>query len=180
MNLVEYAKSFIGKVSYSFGSTDIENGKADCSSFVQYVFNHFGINIGRTTGDQYISGGEKISNVSDLKNGDIVFFANTYDSGMVDGVSHVGIYAGGGAFVHCSSSKGVTINNLSESYYSQHFLSGLRKDGVSSFVSDNSDESNSKLKVTGLVIKYVAIILLILIGIIFLIMSLGLQKKIGG
>jgi len=52
--------------------------------------------------------------------GDLVFF-NTRG-----GVSHVGVYLGDGYFVHSSSSAGVTINSLNESYYSRKFIGGGR------------------------------------------------------
>jgi murein DD-endopeptidase / murein LD-carboxypeptidase len=42
------------------------------------------------------------------------------------GVSHVGIYLGDGYFTHSSSSKGVTISNLDEAYYSKKYIGGGR------------------------------------------------------
>ncbi len=56
-----------------------------------------------------------------LRRGDLVFF-NT--SGK--GVSHVGIYLGGGLFTHASNSDGVTINRLSEPYYNKRYIGGRR------------------------------------------------------
>ena len=53
-------------------------------------------------------------------------FKNTYNSGYAYGVSHVGIFLGSGKFIHCSSSKGVTISKLTDSYYTKHFLMGRR------------------------------------------------------
>lgn len=53
-----------------------------------------------------------------LSTGNLVFF-NTRG-----GISHVGVYLMNGYFVHSSSSQGVMISNLSESYYDRRFISG--------------------------------------------------------
>ena len=57
-----------------------------------------------------------------LKKGDLVIFQGTYKAGA----SHVGIYAGSGKFVHCSSSGGVKVSNLNDSYYVKHWQQGRR------------------------------------------------------
>lgn len=123
--VVKKAQSYIGKVRYVFGASSPASGKSDCSGFTQYVYKKAaGKSIGRTTSEQ-VRKGKKVAK-KDLKAGDIVFFKNTYNSGYIYGVSHVGIYVGNGKFVHCSSSGGVRTNRLSESYYSKHWLMGRR------------------------------------------------------
>ena len=92
----------------------------DCSGFVQYVFKVHGISLNRTTETQYKHG--SYVSKSNLKPGDLVFFQNTYRAG----ISHVGIYVGNGQFIHASSSKGVTISNLSSSYYTSHYYGARR------------------------------------------------------
>jgi cell wall-associated NlpC family hydrolase len=53
----------------------------------------------------------------------LVFFKNTYKRG----ISHVGIYIGGGQFIHAANAhKGVRTDSLSSSYYQAHFA-GLRR-----------------------------------------------------
>lgn len=122
--LIEIARSFIGKVRYSKGAESPQRGVSDCSGFTQYCYRQIGVSIGRATGNQ-VTKGSKVSK-SNLRPGDLVFFKNTYTSGYVYGVSHVGIYLGSGKFIHCSSSGGVKISNLNTSYYISHWLMGRR------------------------------------------------------
>lgn len=57
----------------------------------------------------------------ELFEGDLVFFKINRSQ-----VSHIGIYLQDGYFVHASVSRGVMINNLSESYYRKYFYAGGR------------------------------------------------------
>lgn len=58
-----------------------------------------------------------------LKPGDVLFFENTYRRG----ISHVGIYVGGGKFIHASSAGGsVIITPLSKSYYAKRLCAARR------------------------------------------------------
>ncbi|GFN34045.1 hypothetical protein PCURB6_43050 [Paenibacillus curdlanolyticus] len=91
----------------------------DCSGFSQYVFGKLGITLERTSGSQ-AKMGEQVEK-DELRAGDLVFF-NTSGSG----ISHVGIYVGNGKFAHSSSSKGVTISALSDSYYSKRYVTARR------------------------------------------------------
>ena len=98
MSVISTANSLIGKVKYSFGSSSIgsSGGVGDCSSFVQYVFKQNGLNLPRTAESQYNSDKGKKVDRNNLQVGDVVFFKGTYKSG----ISHVGIYAGNGEFIH--------------------------------------------------------------------------------
>lgn len=91
----------------------------DCSGFTMYVFSQIGIKLPHQSGSQYRMG-EAVSR-SELRAGDLVFF-NTNGKG----VSHVGIYVGDGKFAHASSSKGVTITSLSDSYYVNRYVGAKR------------------------------------------------------
>lgn len=119
--VIKKAKSFIGEVKYVYGASSPQSGKSDCSGFTSYVFRTTaGKNIGRTALAQSQKG-TKVQK-KNLKKGDLVIFQGTYKAGA----SHVGIYAGSGKFVHCSSSGGVKVSNLNDSYYVKHWQQGRR------------------------------------------------------
>lgn len=112
--LTHNALRFLG-TPYVFGGTS-PNG-FDCSGYVQYVFAHFGVHLPRTADAQFYAG-KTIS--GPLVPGDLVFF-QTYTAGP----SHVGIYLGGGKFVHSGGNQ-VQVSRLSESYYSARYLGARR------------------------------------------------------
>jgi lipoprotein Spr len=93
----------------------------DCSALVQKLYNYvYGMDVVRTSLMQFRSS-EYIASKENLKEGDLVFF-------RIHGgpVSHVGIYLKNNYFVHASSSKGVMISNLDESYWVRYFVGGGR------------------------------------------------------
>ena len=111
-SIVSTAKQYLG-IPYVWGGSTPSG--FDCSGFVQYVYAKHGFSLPRTSKQQWTAG-TSISKAS-LQPGDLVFFANTYTSG----VSHLGIYIGNGQFIHASSSKGVIISDLSNSYWASHY-----------------------------------------------------------
>ena len=115
--IVATAKQYIG-VPYLWGGTTPSG--FDCSGFVQYVYQRHGISLPRTSKEQWTVG-TAISK-SALQPGDLVFFANTYTTG----ISHLGIYIGNNQFIHASSSKGVTITDLSNSYWAARYYGAKR------------------------------------------------------
>ena len=114
--IVSTAKKCLG-VPYLWGGESMKG--FDCSGLVQYVFQKNGISLGRTVKKQY-NAGTPISK-SQLKPGDLVFFQNTYTTGL----SHVGIYIGNGEFIHASS-DGVMTSKLSNTYWSSHDYGACR------------------------------------------------------
>jgi cell wall-associated NlpC family hydrolase len=87
LRVVDYAKRFRG-VRYVYGGTSPRSG-FDCSGFVRFVFAHFGVSLAHSSYAQFADG-RRVSR-SSLRPGDLLFF---------DGLGHVGIYIGGGRFIH--------------------------------------------------------------------------------
>lgn len=116
-SIVSVAQNYMG-VPYVWGGTSPSG--FDCSGFTQYVFRQCGYSINRTADAQY-SNGSYVS-YDNLQAGDLVFFANTYSA---SGITHVGIYIGGGQFIHAANG-GVKISSLSESYYSSRYYGARR------------------------------------------------------
>ena len=114
--IIATAKQYIG-VPYVWGGSSPSG--FDCSGFVQYVFGKHGVTLPRTSKEQY-SVGTWVAQ-SNLQPGDLVFY-NTSGSG----VSHLGIYIGNGQFIHASTSKGVMISEMSNSYWSARYYGARR------------------------------------------------------
>jgi cell wall-associated NlpC family hydrolase len=104
---------------YVFGGTSPSG--FDCSGFVWYVHKAIGKPVSRGLWGQ-LNGGPRIA-LSALQPGDTVFFANTY----MPGLSHAGIYIGGGRFIHASDeSSGVKISSLSDAYWGPRYIGASR------------------------------------------------------
>lgn len=93
----------------------------DCSGLTQFVFDKVGIQLNRTVATQLENG--IIISKEDLQCGDLVFFQNT--TGWGHFASHIGIYIGNGQMIH-SGNSGVMVVNLSDAYYTNHFLCARR------------------------------------------------------
>lgn len=112
------AKKHLGAPYRSGGATP---AGFDCSGFVYYVLKQVGYSPYRTPASQY-NAGAAVSK-SDLKAGDIVFFAGTGASG----ISHVGIYAGNGQFIHAPNSRStVSYSDLNSGYWAEHYYGARR------------------------------------------------------
>lgn len=111
-DIIAFSYTYLG-TPYRYGGTSYSG--IDCSGFTMKVFAQFGISLPHGASDQYalctpVTTAERAP-------GDLVFF-NT--SGR--GIGHVGIYLGGGQFIHASTSRGVVISSLYESYYANTYL----------------------------------------------------------
>lgn len=111
-DVVEKARGLVG-LKYVWGSASISNGGFDCSGLISYVYG-----LGRQDTRSLWSSVQQIS-ASEAKPGDLIFLQGTYR----EGVSHVGIYIGGGQMIHAADeSTGVTYGSVNSSYNQKHFL----------------------------------------------------------
>lgn len=93
----------------------------DCSGFVRFLYARQGIKLPHSSSAQYQCG-TPVSRAA-LQPGDVVFFAGTYRHG----ISHVGLYLGGGKFIHASTSRGgVRIDDLTSDYYRRKYAGARR------------------------------------------------------
>lgn len=105
-------------VRYRYGGTS--RSGFDCSGFTRYVYSQYGISLPHSSAAQYSHGKAVARN--ELKEGDLVFFRTTRR-----GISHVGIYIGGGKFVHASNRiRGVVVDSLGSAYYSARYVGARR------------------------------------------------------
>ncbi|MGZ8692487.1 MAG: C40 family peptidase [Gaiellaceae bacterium] len=87
----------------------------DCSGFVAYVFAQIGVSLPHSSYAMY-GMGTPVS-ISQLQSGDLVFFT---------GASHMGIYIGGGQFIHAPHTGDVVKISSLSGYYSSNFAGGRR------------------------------------------------------
>lgn len=92
----------------------------DCSGLVFYAYNQAGIAVPRTT-DAQLRSARNVP-LDELRPGDVLFFELSGSK-----VSHVGIYTGGGSFIHApSSGKKVSYSSLESEYWRYHLISAGR------------------------------------------------------
>jgi cell wall-associated NlpC family hydrolase len=112
--VVHYAKHLLG-VPYRYGGSSPVGG-FDCSGFVRYVYSRFGVSLPHSSfGDLGL--GRRISRRA-LHPGDLVFF---------DGAGHVGIYVGGGRFIHAPHTGTVVrISTMAGGWYGTTYVGARR------------------------------------------------------
>jgi cell wall-associated NlpC family hydrolase len=114
--VVGIAMQYLG-VPYVWGGAS--PGGFDCSGLVMYVYAQVGVSLPHYTGAQWQMG-VPVSQ-SDLQPGDLVFF---------DGLGHVGIYIGGGEFIHAPHTGDVVrIDSLAEGWYAATYDGARRISG---------------------------------------------------
>lgn len=103
-SLVAVARAQIG-TRYVRGGTTPKTG-FDCSGLVRYVMASMAVHLPRTARQQAQSGLAIDRDSRQLRPGDLLTFGKD-----AKGASHVGIYIGGGRYVHASSAAGRVIES---------------------------------------------------------------------
>lgn len=115
--LYEAINSWLG-VPYRYGGTD--RSGIDCSAFVGTIYRDvYGVALHRSSNEMLAD--VKLVSRDKLREGDILFFTNSKGK-----VSHVGIYLKDGLFAHASTSNGVSVSRVDDTYWSNHFYKGGR------------------------------------------------------
>lgn len=116
--VVEYAKQFLG-CRYVYGGSG--PSVFDCSGFTMYVYSHFGYYMGHSAVTQAYVG--TYVPRSQLQPGDLIIINNESNTS----IGHVGMYVGGGNFIHASSGSGkIVISPLSNAYYNARYVTARR------------------------------------------------------
>jgi cell wall-associated NlpC family hydrolase len=122
---VTFAHSLEG-TPYEYGSADPDLG-FDCSGFVTYVFNHFGIRVPRPSVDFTYVNTE--IDITQAKPGDLILFTGTEPIPKI--VGHIGIVrsnkGGDIIFIHATSGDdcGITESPFN-AYYQQRYIKTIR------------------------------------------------------
>ena len=112
--LITEAEKYIG-YPYVWGGSN-PNTSFDCSGFVSWVLTQSGVcNTGRLGAQGLYNISTPVSSAN-ARPGDLIFFVGTYDT---PGVSHVGIYVGGGKMLHCGDP--IQYADINTSYWQSHF-----------------------------------------------------------
>ncbi len=112
------AERFVG-IPYQWGGNNVVEGM-DCSGFARAVYNLCGVNIPRTSAEQFRTG--EIVDRQSLHDGDLVFFGASESQ-----INHVGIYVGNGRFVHAPRrGDEIKVSSLDEPYFTRKFVGGRR------------------------------------------------------
>lgn len=124
--IIRTARGLMG-TPYLFGARSGDTRRMDCSSFTQYVYGVHGLSLPRTARSQARLG--RYVPVSQLRKGDLVFFAwpGRFQTDKI--VGHVGIYMGNGNVIHTTPNEGVHIVNAASSEYWRNTYLGAKRGG---------------------------------------------------
>ncbi|MBR1850976.1 MAG: C40 family peptidase [Bacteroidales bacterium] len=115
--LYDAINSWLG-VPYKYGGTTRDG--IDCSAFVGHIYKEvYGLTLNRTANDMQQD--VRLIDRTQLREGDLLFFINSKGK-----VSHVGIYLKDSLFAHASTSNGVCLSRLTDTYWTTHFYRGGR------------------------------------------------------
>ena len=117
--LITEAEKYVG-YPYVWGGSS-PSTSFDCSGFVSWALTNSGVcNTGRLGAQGLYNISTPVSSAN-ARPGDLIFFVGTYDT---PGVSHVGIYVGGGTMLHCGDP--IQYSNINTSYWQEHFYAFAR------------------------------------------------------
>jgi len=117
LKLYQFVYDWIG-TPYRLGGVDKQG--VDCSGFALQLYDKvFHTIIGNNTKNIF----NMVNPISkeELKVGDLIFFKI-----KTKYISHMGVYLGDNKFAHASSSRGVMISNLDESYWKKYYYKSGR------------------------------------------------------
>ena len=156
--IADYASQFVG-VQYVDSAKTRGRGKSpdpkngwDCSTFTQWVFGKFGINVPNYS-DNYLSTGQSVRR-DDLQAGDLLLW-KTHDEKRT---GHVSIYTGNGQHVHAANSRRDTVHEKISKWYWDRYVTARRVTGgtgkaggldLNSSGSDSEVNENSNLDNSG-------------------------------
>lgn len=115
-SVIASSTKYLG-VPYVWGGTSPSG--FDCSGFVQYLFRQQSVYLPRTANDMYLNAGTQVSS---LQKGDLLFFSDAKKAPA----THVGIYIGNNQFISATSSSGVKIDSLSNTYWGPRYFAAKR------------------------------------------------------
>lgn len=122
---ISTGSSIVGRSPYVWGGgrsqADIDNRRFDCSSFVRWAYASAGVELGFGATTSTLVGKGRAVSASEMKRGDLVFF-DTYKTN-----GHVGIYLGNGTFLNDNSSRGVSVDSMSNPYWKKAFSGVVRR-----------------------------------------------------
>ncbi|MFT4302083.1 MAG: C40 family peptidase [Desulfovibrio sp.] len=123
-NQQESGQQLLRKARSAIGTPYVRGGTSpdgfDCSGFVCWTYKSVGVQLPRTAREQSVIG-QRITNVEDMRAGDIVAFRHPRRG------YHTGIYVGDGKFIHSPRKRtSVRINSLDDPYFKNTFLGARR------------------------------------------------------
>lgn len=125
-DMISFAKKYMG-VKYEFGAESYgESGTFDCSTFVRYVYDKYGMDLPRLARQQAERG--KQIDRDQLRQGDLLFFYVPGRFKSNETVGHVGMYYGDGQMIHASPKPedGVQLTDINKPYWKDTFLYAKR------------------------------------------------------
>lgn len=126
VDVVNFACSLAG-TPYKYASTDPNVG-FDCSGYITYVFNHFGIAVPRASVD--FTPVHRAIPLKDAKLGDLILFTGTDSTERV--VGHMGIISSGPGeslkFLHATSGRQMEVVEtvFNTPYYQSRYMKVIR------------------------------------------------------